>query len=248
MKEKLIIANWKMNKNIHETKNFAERVGKIISESSQKVVICPPFISLYLLKKYADTFGFELGAQNCFWENSGAFTGEVSPSMLSDLGVKYVILGHSERRNYFDETNELINKKIGVALQNKLIPILCVGESLGVRESGNAKDFVLSQLVDCLCGVGRNEIKNIVIAYEPIWSIGTGRASKPEDAEEMCMNIRNFISSKYDETAASEVKILYGGSLSDKNAKKFFEMESIDGGLIGGASLDAEKFVNIINF
>lgn len=248
LKEKLIVANWKMNKNVQKTKEFAEIVGTEVLKSKNKIVICPPFTSLYVLKTYADIFGFEVGAQNCFWENSGAFTGEVSPSMLSDLGCKYVILGHSERRNYFDETNELINKKIAIAIENNLIPIVCVGESSSSRENGSAIDFVLSQLVDCFCGVIANQMKRIVIAYEPIWSIGTGKAMNPQQAQEMCSSIRKFILKKYDEKTASEVKILYGGSVTPENSKNFFEMQDIDGGLIGGASLDAEKFVDIISF
>ena len=247
LKEKMIVANWKMNKNIEETRKFAEALGTQVLKSENKIVVCPPFTSLYILKTYADTFGFDVGAQNCFWETCGAFTGEVSPSMLFDMGVKYVILGHSERRNYFGETNEIVSKKVSLAIKSGLKVILCIGEDAAARENGSARDFVLGQLGDCLCGITASEFGSVSVAYEPIWSIGTGKAMKPEQAEEMCFAIREMIGEKYGAEVAAEAKILYGGSVTPENCGSFFEMEDVDGGLIGGASLDAGKFAKMIN-
>ena len=248
MKKKLIVANWKMNKNISETFDFAESLDENFAKTEDEVAVCPPFVSILALKPFAEKCGFSLGAQNCFWEESGAFTGEISASMLKDAGVKYVILGHSERREYFFETGEMINKKILAALKNGLKPIVCVGESLETKEKGLAEEFVKSQLEDCFENINIDEIKNISVAYEPIWAIGTGKVASPAEASKMCGFIRNFISEKFGSEAALEVKILYGGSVNEKNAKDFFAMENIDGGLIGGASLDAEKFKKIVNF
>ena len=248
MKKKLIVANWKMNKNISQTLDFAKSLGENFVKTEDEVAICPPFVSILALKPFAEKFGFSLGAQNCFWEESGAFTGEISASMLKSAGVKYVILGHSERREYFFETGEIVNKKILAALKNGLKPIVCVGESSETKEKGTADEFVKQQLEDCFKNIDKNEIQNIAVAYEPIWAIGTGKVASPIVASEMCGVIRNFIAEKFGSNEARSVKILYGGSVNEKNAKEFFAMDNIDGGLIGGASLDAEKFEKIVNF
>ena len=243
----MIVANWKMNKTADESIEFIDSLKSEILNFKNEVVICPPFTSLYALKSLAEKYNFKLGAQNCFWEDKGAFTGEISASMLSLLGCEYVILGHSERRKYFSEDDEIINKKINIAIENKLKPILCVGESISQREEGIEKEFVTGQLKDCLIAVSSADMKEIIIAYEPIWSIGSGKAISPSDAEEMCSNIRNFLARKYDDNIASKVKILYGGSLNEKNCGEIFKMENINGGLIGGASLKKESFGKILS-
>lgn len=245
--EKLVVANWKMNKNIDESLDFLNGILKSNYKQKHKLVICPPFTAIYAMKNLANSSNIDIGAQNCFWENKGAFTGEISPDMLSDLAVKYVILGHSERRNYFDESNEIVNKKIKKVLDCKMNTILCVGEDISHRNDNSAIDFVISQVKECLYGISESEIKNIIIAYEPIWAIGTGKTISPSDANEMCLNIRNYIEKKYNHDIASNIKLLYGGSLNTDNYKDFFSMENINGALIGGASLKYENIIKIIS-
>lgn len=245
--EKLIVANWKMNKNVEESLEFLRGISENVCNTKHKLVICPPFTSIYAMKKESEVMNVDLGAQNCFWEGKGAFTGEISPSTLASLGVKYVIVGHSERRNYFDENNEIVNKKINQILENRIKAILCVGEDIGHREENSATEFVINQVKECLCGIKKCDVQNIIIAYEPIWAIGTGKTVSPKDADDMCLSIRKFIAKKYDEEIASKIQLLYGGSLNTENYKEFLSMENINGALIGGASLKFENIVKIIS-
>lgn len=246
MKNKIIIANWKMNKNLNQAEKFVKNLAKEISKSEYKIVICPDFTSMYSLNKYSSEYNFEVGSQNCFWEEKGAFTGEVSALMLKNAGVKYVILGHSERRKYFSESNEIINKKIKICLENDLIPIVCVGEDINLRQLNQELLFVNRQILECLEGISNENIKKIIVAYEPLWSIGTGKTISLLQAEEMVLNIRDFISKKYDKSLKNEIKVLYGGSVNPENSKNFLSLDSLSGLLIGGASLDEQKFSKII--
>lgn len=244
----LIAANWKMNKSIQEAvsfiKDFKESVKKI---RNKEIVICPPFTSLFEVNKLIKNTNIALGAQNIHFEEKGAFTGEISASMLRDAGCEYVILGHSERRNYFDETDEIINRKIQAALKNKLKVILCVGETLEQRESNETKAIIKFQLENCLRNVSNEEIKNIVIAYEPVWAIGTGKNATPEQAEEVHKFIRELLKKLYDEKISNEARILYGGSVNADNVKELMKMKNVDGALVGGASLDHKTFSEICN-
>jgi len=229
----LIAANWKMNKDRVESKEFVVEFLKLVNDSSE-IVLCVPFTSLCALGTQLEKSKIKLGAQNMHFEGEGAFTGEISASMLKDVGCEYVILGHSERRQSFDETDETINKKIKAALKNKLKPIVCVGENLRQRENDETETIVKNQLEACLKGI---DVKKIIIAYEPIWAIGTGKTATPEQAEK----VHKFIKGKYN------TKVIYGGSMKPENAKELLSMPDIDGGLVGGASLDAKSFSEICN-
>lgn len=235
-----------MNKTVQETIDFFDTLNSNALNCNYKIVVCPAFTSLHIAKEKTLHSKISIGAQNCFWEDKGAFTGEISAHMLASLGVEYVIVGHSERRNYFLEDNEIVNKKINSVLQNNMKAVLCLGEGIDSRLEGNAVEFVISQLKECLYGIRENSMKNIIIAYEPVWSIGTGKAINPEDAEEICVHIRKFLSKKYNDTIANETLILYGGSLNSQNIENFLQLENINGGLIGGASLNATQFLELI--
>jgi len=211
------------------------------------VVICTPFTALDAALKAFNGSGVSIGAQNMSQHESGAFTGEVSCKQLDDLGVEYVIIGHSERREYYGETDESVNKKVAAALNDKLCPILCVGESLKQREIDITNDFVTIQVKAGLYGITAEQISRVVIAYEPIWAIGTGKTATKEDAQEVCGVIRSVLCTLYGRAAAMAVPILYGGSMNDKNARELLEQPDIDGGLVGGASLKPEQFSVIIN-
>ena len=237
----LIAANWKMNKSVDEVVSFIDQFKGLIKDSKNEVVICPSFISLYESSKLIKSTGIKLGAQNMHFAEEGAFTGETSALMLKNV-CEYVILGHSERRQYFDEDDELINKKIKTALDNKLKPILCVGESLEQRESDQTLTIIKNQLKNCLNGIGEKEIKNVVVAYEPVWAIGTGKNATPSQAEEVHSFIRQFLDKKY---GNSDIRIIYGGSMKPENSAELLSMPNIDGGLVGGASLDAKSFSEI---
>jgi len=242
MRKKLIAANWKMNKTVDEALAFIKEF-KFKSSNNVDVVICPPAIALEPLSKKSKV---KLGAQNCYFEEKGAFTGELSPDMIKGL-ADYVILGHSERRQIFNESDEIINKKVLLALKTNLKPILCIGETLDERESDKTTNIVISQLNQCLEGVTKEQIKNIIIAYEPIWAIGTGKTASPQQAQEVHEVIRSFLRENYDEKTAKSTLILYGGSMKPENAEELLKQKDIDGGLIGGASLDHNKFSKIIN-
>lgn len=248
MRRKLIAGNWKMFKTNLEATDFAKEMKILEINKGIDVVVCPPFTSLLTLVSEFQDIDIKVGAQNMHYEESGAFTGEISPSMLSDLNVDYCIIGHSERREYFNETDDSINKKIKKAIEHNIIPVLCVGENLNQREAGNAEIIVENQLKADLEGIEAENVKNIVIAYEPIWAIGTGVTASKEQANEMIGFIRKTIIECFNEETGNRIRILYGGSVKPENAKELMNMSEIDGALVGGASLKPIDFIKIINF
>lgn len=248
---KLIAANWKMNKTIAEAVSFIEEFNKLISnEKNAEVVICPPFTALQALSNKLKGSNLKLGAQNMHFENSGAYTGEVSPLMLKDIGCEYVILGHSERREIFNEDDFLINKKIIAALNHKLNPILCIGENLEQRKDEKTEEIIENQLKNCLKSIDKNQMLKVNVAYEPIWAISKGdpkhKAATKEDAEEGHKFIREVLAEIYGKETAKSTRIIYGGSMKHENAKELLAMPNIDGGLVGNASLNAKSFAEIV--
>lgn len=245
----LIAGNWKMYKTTAEAKDFAEEFSKLYKDTDVRAAICAPFTQLVALKEAFAGTNVKLGAQNVHFEDEGAFTGEISVEMLKEIGVDYCIIGHSERREYFAETDETVNLKLKKLFSSsEIIPILCVGENLSEREAGNAFDVVEGQLKADLEGIDKADVSKLVIAYEPIWAIGTGKTATPEQAGEMCAHIRNIVEKLYDEDTCDSVIIQYGGSVKPENASEIMNMDEIDGALVGGASLDASKFIKIVNF
>ena len=245
----LIAGNWKMYKTTAEAKAFAEEFSKLYKDTDVRVAICAPFTQLVALKEAFAGTNIKLGAQNVHFEDEGAFTGEISVEMLKEIGVDYCIIGHSERREYFAETDETVNLKLKKLFSSsEIIPILCLGENLSEREAGNAFDVVEGQLKADLEGIDKADVSKLVIAYEPIWAIGTGKTATPEQAGEMCAHIRNIVEKLYDEDTCDSVIIQYGGSVKPENASEIMNMDEIDGALVGGASLDASKFIKIVNF
>lgn len=244
----LMAGNWKMNNDKRETLDFLSSFLPKVKELTVEIVICPPFTSLYAAAEKLVGTNVKLGAQNMHWEEKGAFTGEVSPLMLKELPCDYVIIGHSERRQYFAETDETVNNKIKSALKHELAPIICVGETLEQREEGITIDFVMGQVEKALKGIEAEEAKKIVFAYEPIWAIGTGKTASAADAQEVIGAIRNKISELYNKEVAEAVRILYGGSVKPENIKELMAEADIDGALVGGASLKAESFYAICSF
>ncbi|MDO4661557.1 MAG: triose-phosphate isomerase [Tissierellia bacterium] len=248
MRKPIIVGNWKMNMTVTEAKAFANELKSLDLDSSVEKGICAPAIDLYSVKEILKDTDVKVGAENMYFEESGAFTGEISPKMLNDLDIDYVILGHSERREIFKEDDELINKKVKSALDHNLIPILCVGETLEERESGKAYEKVENQIRKDLSDVEKEAMEKIVIAYEPIWAIGTGKTASAEDADDMCKFIRELIGKIYDENASEVIRIQYGGSVKPANVVELMDKENIDGGLIGGASLKPDSFEKLVNF
>ena len=248
MRVPFIAGNWKMFKNRAEAEAFAEEFKNLYHGTDIKAAICAPFTDLETLVRLFKGTGIGVGAQNVHFETEGAFTGEVSVRMLEDIGVDYCIVGHSERRQYFAETNETVNLKLKKLLEGPIRPIMCCGESLEQRDAGVLFDFVKTQLVEGLAGISAADMKRVVIAYEPIWAIGTGRTASPEQAEEMCAFIRQTLIELYDEETADEVIIQYGGSVKPANATEIMNQDEIDGALVGGASLKATDFMQIIDF
>lgn len=249
MRKPIIAGNWKMHKTVAEAAALANDLGKIISPTdSVEVVLCPPFTALQPLAAAAKSFGFKLGAQNVFWETQGAFTGEISPVMVKEIGCEYVIIGHSERRQYFGETDETVNKKIKASLAQGLTPIVCVGESLEQREANQTETLVESQVKGALTGIPAGQAAGMVIAYEPIWAIGTGRTASADDANAVCSLIRRTVAGLYDQTVAAKVRIQYGGSVKPDNIGELMAKSDIDGALVGGASLEAATFAKIVRF
>lgn len=246
MRNKVIAGNWKMNNSIEESVKLISELKQGLIETDVKVIICPPFTSLETANTLVKGSQIELGAQNMHNETSGAFTGEISASMLKSVGCKYVILGHSERRAIFGESNEFINKKVHKALTENLIPILCVGESLEEREKNITKDVVKRQLLVGLDSVSSEQAEGIIIAYEPVWAIGTGKTASPEQAQEVHGFIRALFSEKYGKETAEKVIIQYGGSVKPDNASELLSQKDIDGALVGGACLKADSFLGII--
>ncbi len=247
MRRKVIAGNWKMNKCPDGTKRFFETFPELVKDTENEVVLCVPYIDLAVAMECAKGTNIKIGAQNVHYEEKGAYTGEISPKMLEHIGVEYVIIGHSERREYYNETDESVNKKLKSAFAHNLKPILCVGETLAQREAGVTKDFVTTQVRKALEGLSNDEVKRLIIAYEPIWAIGTGKTASKEDANEVCAWIREEVNSLYG-AISDEVIIQYGGSVKSTNAKDLFTMSDIDGGLVGGASLEPEDFAKIVNF
>ena len=246
-KRKAIIAgNWKMNKTATEAAKLVDELIPAVKDASCEVVICTPYTDLVTAVEKTKGTNIHVGAENVHFEKSGAFTGEISADMLVDLGVEYVIVGHSERRQYFAETDQTVNKRALAALNAGLKVIICVGESLQQREEGVTEELVRMQTKIALRDVTAEQMANVVIAYEPIWAIGTGRTATPEQAEEVCENIRAVVRKLYSSKNARAISILYGGSMNEKNAFELLAQPDIDGGLIGGASLVPEKFVQII--
>lgn len=248
MRKQIIAGNWKMHTDLAEATILVEGIKAALAEGevSREVVVCPPFTGLSTVADLIEDTDVRLGAQNMHFEPKGAFTGEVSPLMLTDVGCHYVILGHSERREYFSESDALINQKIKAAFQYDLIPILCVGESLAQREANETQSFIDSQLTAGLEGLTAEQVSQMVIAYEPIWAIGTGKTATAEQAGEVCTAIRAKVAALFDAATAEALRIQYGGSVKGSNAKEILSQPDIDGALVGGASLKADDFMAII--
>ena len=234
MRKKIVAGNWKMNMLPNEAIAFIEEFTPLVKDTENEVVLCGPYT--------------DLGAQNMHWKENGAYTGEIAPKMLKAIGVEYVILGHSERRQYFNETDETVNLKLKAAFENELKPIVCVGETLEQREAGITADIITSQTRLALEGLTDEQVKNTIIAYEPIWAIGTGKTATSEDANNSIKEIRKEIEKIYGKDVADCVIIQYGGSVKSSNAKELFNMSDIDGGLVGGASLKPDEFAKIVNY
>jgi triosephosphate isomerase len=248
MRPKVIAGNWKMNKDVHQTEELINGLKKALdfSLTNVKVVICPPFTSLETAQQLLQGSPIALGAQNMYYEDEGAFTGEVSAKMLKGVGCQYVILGHSERRQYFRETDEFINKKVKKALASGLIPIVCVGETLEEREKNITHQVVTTQVKGVLKDISADDVEKLIIAYEPVWAIGTGRNATPQQAEEVHLLIRRLISELYSSTTAERLIIQYGGSVKADNASDLLSQLDIDGALVGGACLKADSFAAIV--
>ena len=247
MRKAIIAGNWKMNKTAGEAATLISELIPEVSGADCDVVICVPYTDLPLAVSKTAGSNIGVGAQNVHFEKSGAYTGEISADMLTELGVKYVVIGHSERRQYFAETNETVNKRTKAALAGGLKPIICVGESLDQREQGVTEELVRMQVKIALNGVTADELKNVVIAYEPIWAIGTGKTATADQAEEVCAAIRKVVGELYGEDAAKALTVQYGGSMNPKNAEELLSKPDVDGGLIGGASLKADQFAVIVD-
>ena len=248
MRRKVIAGNWKMNMLPNEAINFIEEFAPLVKDTKHEVILCVPYTDLFYALLNAQNTNIKIGAQNMHWEEKGAYTGEVSAQMLKSIGVEYVIIGHSERRQYFAETDETVNKKIKSALANDLKPIVCVGETLEQREQGVTEKIITTQVEKALEGISAEDLNKIIIAYEPIWAIGTGKTATKEDANDTIKQIRKKLAEIYGQNEAERVIIQYGGSVKSSNAKELFEMSDIDGGLVGGASLKAEEFSKIVKF
>jgi len=248
MRKKVIAGNWKMNLDLNESISLISELKNELKgkEINCDVVICPPFISLDTAKELTKDSVIELGAQNIYFEESGAYTGEISAKMIISVGCKYVILGHSERRTIFHESDDYINRKIVHALKNNLIPIFCVGETLEERENNTTFNVIKRQITVGLIDITKTDFEKVIIAYEPVWAIGTGKTASPEQAEEVHKYIRNLIEEIYDAESAAKVIIQYGGSVKPDNAKELLSQPNIDGALVGGACLKADSFLKII--
>ncbi|MBQ3933308.1 MAG: triose-phosphate isomerase [Lachnospiraceae bacterium] len=247
MRKKIVAGNWKMNKTPSEAVALIDELKPLVANDDVDVVFCVPAIDIIPAVEATKGTNIEIGAENMYFEESGAYTGEIAPNMLVDAGVKYVIIGHSERREYFAETDETVNKKVLKAFEHGLTPIICCGESLTQREQGITIDWIRQQIKIAFLNVTADQAKTAVIAYEPIWAIGTGKTATSDQAEEVCGAIRACIAEVYDEATAQAIRIQYGGSVNAGNAAELFAKEDIDGGLVGGASLKAD-FGKIVNY
>ncbi len=248
MRKKVIAGNWKMNMLPDETIKMIEELAPLVEGAQSEVILCVPFTDLFYALLTAQNTNIKIGAQNMHWEENGAYTGEVSAKMLKSIGVEYIILGHSERRQYFNETDETVNKKLKKAFEVGLNPILCVGETLEEREAGKANEIVTNQIRKAFEGITNVQATKTIIAYEPIWAIGTGKTATAEDANNMIYNIRQEMSNLYGQMTAQRVIIQYGGSVKASNCKELFSTSDIDGALVGGASLNADEFAKIVNY
>ena len=246
-RRKIVAGNWKMNKTPTEAVALIETLKPLVASETVDVVFCVPAIDIIPAVAAAKGSNIHIGAENMYFEDKGAYTGEIAPNMLVDAGVEYVILGHSERREYFAETSETVNKKMRKAFEYGLIPIMCCGETLTQREQGITMDFIRQQVKVGFLGITKEQAMKAVIAYEPIWAIGTGKTATSDQAEEICAGIRALIAELYDEETAETIRIQYGGSVNGKNAAELFAKADIDGGLVGGASLK-EEFGQIVNY
>lgn len=247
MRKPIIAGNWKMHKTIAEALEFVNEVKDRVNNDKVEAVICAPFTLLKDLKEATKGTNIKIGAQNMHFEEKGAFTGEISPLMLKELDMDYVVIGHSERRQYFNETDETVNKKVLKALEVGIDPILCVGETLEEREAGNTKDVCKVQVEKALENVSKEDLAKVVIAYEPVWAIGTGKTATSEDANDVIAYIREVVANLYGELA-NEVRIQYGGSVKPSNVAEIMNQSDIDGALVGGASLEANDYVELVNF
>jgi triosephosphate isomerase len=248
MRKPLMVGNWKMNKTVSEAVNIVKALKSAVADVSDvEILVCPAFTSLYEVNNEVKGSNINLGAQNLFWETKGAFTGEISTAMIRDAGCSYVIVGHSERRQYFGETDETVNKKTKAALAADITPIVCVGETLKEREDNITFDVIEKQVRDGLAGITLQQASLVVIAYEPVWAIGTGKTATPDQAQEVHSFIRKICAQMHEESA-EKVRILYGGSVNSGNVSDLMKKSDIDGGLVGGASLEAESFTKLIKY
>ena len=248
VRKKIIAGNWKMYHNPDDTKAFFAKFNELVKDTENEVVLCVPYIDVSSALEATKDSNVKIGVQNLNHQKDGALTGDISCKMVGDIGVRYSIIGHSERRQYHHETDDFVNLKIKAAFEYGIIPILCVGESLLEREKGIAKYKICTQIVMDLDELTPEQAKKVIIAYEPIWAIGTGRTASAEDANEVCKWIREEVKSLYGEEVSNEIAILYGGSVKPSNAKELFSMSDIDGGLVGGASLKPDDFSQIVNY
>ena len=248
MRKPIIAGNWKMNMTPADAETLVSTLIPLVKDAKCDVVVCPPYVDLSVVSRLVKGTNIHLGAQNIHWAAKGAFTGEVSADMLRAFGVEYAIIGHSERRQYFGETDESVNARARAALSAGITPIICVGETLEQRESGVTAAFVSGQAKAALAGMSEEDVKSLVIAYEPIWAIGTGKTATADDANATIGVIRRAVAEAFGQAVADEVRIQYGGSMNPKNASELMAMPEIDGGLIGGASLKAEDFSKVVNY
>ncbi|MBS7263168.1 MAG: triose-phosphate isomerase [Eubacteriales bacterium] len=246
MREPIIAGNWKMNMTPAEARKLIRELKPLVADATCTVVVCPPFVCLDAVRKAIAGSNIHLGAQNMHWAEKGAFTGEISGSMLQALNVEYVIVGHSERRTYFGDTDETVNRRLLAVLSHGMTPIVCVGETLEQRERGQTEKLIKDQIAAAFAGV--DEPERVVVAYEPIWAIGTGKTATAEQADSVIGFIRDCLAEKYGKRAANKVRIQYGGSMNPKNAHELMAMKQIDGGLIGGASLKATDFAAVVKY
>ncbi|MBO8168432.1 MAG: triose-phosphate isomerase [Thermoanaerobacteraceae bacterium] len=249
MRTPIIAGNWKMHKNAAEGAALVEELKKEVQDVTDvEVVVCPPFTTLAAAKKAAKGSNIKVGAQNMHWEEAGAYTGEISPAMLQELAVDYVIIGHSERRQYFNETDETVNRKVKTAFAYGFKPIVCVGETLEEREKGITQEVIEKQVKNGLADLAPADVANLVVAYEPIWAIGTGKTASSEDAEKVIAFIRLVVAGMYGDKQAEQMRIQYGGSVKPNNIKELMAQPNIDGALVGGASLKADSFAAIVKY
>lgn len=246
MKNKIIAGNWKMNNNREQTEQLITALIPLVQDTNNTVIICVPFTDLCKAVKLTKGTNIHVGAQNCHWKESGAFTGEIAPSMLTEIGVEYVVIGHSERRTYFGETDATVLTRTKAALNAGLKPIVCIGETLDERNGGKMEEVLRRQVLEGFKDISAQELERIIVAYEPVWAIGTGVTATDEQANDAIRFVREVFAEKYGKQAADALYIQYGGSMNDKNAEGLLAMPQIDGGLIGGASLVAEKFAAVV--